>query len=425
MIKNKTILIVEDSPTQAAKLKFLLESNDFITLHGSNGKEALKLLNEKTPDIVITDIIMPEMNGYELCKTLKNNSETKDIPVILLTQLSDAEDVIKGLQSGANNFISKPYSDKFLLRRIDEILVNQEMRKNSAHVDIEVFFRGQKFSLNSERLQILDLLLSTYENAINKSKELITAHDELKKIHHELEQKNKELNHLNKEKNFFLGMAAHDLRNPLSLITSYVYLLSDNLGNKLSDDELKIFEIIKNTSTFMLNLISDILDISKIEAGILVLKKTEIDLIPFFQQIIELNNFLAKKKHIEILLNIQETKLKIIADKDKLTQVMNNLLSNAIKFSHPETKINVLIRKHASYTEICVEDQGVGIPKNELRNLFKPFSKTSVQSTAGESSTGLGLATVKKIIDAHNGTIKVESMVNKGSKFIFSLPTLV
>ena len=184
------ILIVEDSPTQAGRLKYLLEMNGHTVTVAGSGKEALSALHSQKPALVISDIIMPEMDGYQLCKEIKADEKLKDIPVILLTALSDPKDVLRGLECNADNFITKPYDEKYLLSRIHYILINRELRKSEKmQLGVEVFFSGQKFLITSERQQILDLLLSTYETAVQQNIELARIRDELKSLNEQLEQK--------------------------------------------------------------------------------------------------------------------------------------------------------------------------------------------------------------------------------------------
>ncbi|GAB6179508.1 diguanylate cyclase [Desulfotomaculum defluvii] len=181
MSNNVSILVVEDSRTQAEQLRYILEQNGYQVYVTYNGVQALDYIIMKKPTIIISDIIMPEMDGYELCKTVKTNESLKDIPVILLTGLSDPKDVIKGLSSGADNFLTKPFNEQFLLSRIRHILINKELRQcGSTEMGMEVFFEGQKHFLTSERMQIIDLLLSTFENAVQKNLELEQSNNQLK-----------------------------------------------------------------------------------------------------------------------------------------------------------------------------------------------------------------------------------------------------
>jgi DNA-binding response OmpR family regulator len=170
---NVEILIVEDSHTQAAQLKHVLETNRYVVTLAYDGEEAFESLAKRRPTIVISDVVMPGMDGYELCRKIKQNEQFKSIPVILLTSLSSPHDIIKGLECGADHFITKPYNKDYLLSHIQYIFVNRELRKQSmADLGIEIFFAGQKHFLTSDRIQILDLLFSTYEAVMQKNREL-------------------------------------------------------------------------------------------------------------------------------------------------------------------------------------------------------------------------------------------------------------
>jgi len=172
-LDNMDILIVEDSPTQAAKLKRMLENENYKIRLAKNGEEGWEMLEDRLPSVVISDVVMPGIDGYELCRRIKHDKKCRHLPVILLTQLSDPKDIIRGLESGADHFITKPYSEEELLSHIQYIFVNRELRKNPmADLGIEIFFAGQKHFLTSDRIQILDLLFSTYEAVLQKNQEL-------------------------------------------------------------------------------------------------------------------------------------------------------------------------------------------------------------------------------------------------------------
>ena len=190
MENNVHILVVEDSPTQAIELQYLLEKSHFRVTIANDGRQALEMLQQITPTIIISDIVMPNMNGYEFCSATKEKDNLKDIPVILLTSLSDPEDVINGLICGANNFIVKPYDENFLLSRIRYILANLEIRKTAtSQMGLEIIFRDKRYFLNSERVQMIDLLLSTYEAALQKNIDFQMKNEELQQARDELERR--------------------------------------------------------------------------------------------------------------------------------------------------------------------------------------------------------------------------------------------
>ena len=172
------ILIVEHSPTQALKLRYLLEKNAYQVTVTHNGKDALTAIQRQRPTLILSNVLMPEMDGYELCQWLKSDENLKQIPVVLLTSLSDPQDILRGMESGANNFIVKPYEEKFLLSRLRDILENQELRKISmSEMGMEIFFGGKKYFFTPDRVQIVDLLFSSLETAVQKNRELGEARD--------------------------------------------------------------------------------------------------------------------------------------------------------------------------------------------------------------------------------------------------------
>jgi DNA-binding response OmpR family regulator len=189
-LKNKaTILIVEDSLTQAEQLRYILEQHLYNTEVAHNGKQALAILSERKPELIITDIVMPEMQGYELCQRIKSDENTRDIPVILVSSLTNTEDVLHGLACGADSLITKPYSEDYILSRIERILTEKTMSKNLRQkISIEVMLDGQKSLIETEYHQILNLLISSYEAAIIKNTELVKAEDSLKLMNDRLEE---------------------------------------------------------------------------------------------------------------------------------------------------------------------------------------------------------------------------------------------
>lgn len=417
------ILVVEDSPTQALKLKYILEKQDYLVRLATNGVEGLEAIAEKRPTLVISDVLMPEMDGYEFCTRIKNDPELSAIPVILLTTLSDPQDIIRGLESGADNFLNKPYSEEALLSRIKYILINMDVRtRMRTGMGIEIYFANKKHYLTSERIQIIDLLLSTYENAVEKNRELEQANKKLRMVQEEIERSNEQLKRLNEQKNMLLGMAAHDLRNPLYLIEGYSDFLLKDSAAALSDDQRTVIAAIHGSSTFMVGMINDLLDVHKIETGKMELKLEVADFARILHNVIERQGFAVRTKGVEISTAIPDGIPHFLFDPARIEQVMGNLLDNAIKFSFAGARIEVTVQYDDNEVRFSVRDYGPGIPEKELGRLFKPFSTTSVKPTGNEKSTGLGLAIAESIVTRHHGRIWVESEEGKGSQFSFALP---
>lgn len=422
-LEGLQILIVEDSQTQALMLKEMLEKEKMHVRHAPDGVDALQMMKQLRPQLVISDIEMPRMNGFDFCRYVKTSDSLKDIPVIMLTNLTDSMDVIKGIECGADSFLTKPCDTKFLLSSIENAVQNRQVvKKEGITGQLEFYFAGQKHQLQINPGQVMELLLSTYSNAIQKNLELEEHYRKLNVINEELEKKNEELKKLNIEKNQFLGMAAHDLRNPLYVISGYSDWMIDMLKPKLDEESFKMLLSIKNSSAFMFQLINDLLNISAIENGTVSLTIAEADLAKVIQDNVDLQKNLAEKKQIQISFESNEHP-KVFCDVNKITEVLNNLIGNAIKFCKAGSgKVSVSLQSSNEGVTIKVQDNGVGIPLKAQEHLFKPFSKSSTTGTSGEKGTGLGLAIVHKIVEAHKGKIWFESEEGKGTTFFITLP---
>jgi signal transduction histidine kinase len=254
-----------------------------------------------------------------------------------------------------------------------------------------------------------------YDELSRLNNELVTAQRELAK-------KNAELGRLNDQKNQLLGMAAHDLRNPLSAILTLSEFLLDQKLHVTGDEQEEFIRRIRSSSEFMLRLVNDLLDISKIEAGRLDLDLEATDLRAIIEDNVALNRILADKRQVRLSLVQDEDIPRLMLDPAKIEQVLNNLIVNAIKFSPSGGAVEVRLNKGENDVTISVSDQGPGIPEEEFHKLFNPFEKTSAKSASKEKGTGLGLAIVKKIVSGHQGKIRVESQVGKGSTFHVTLP---
>ncbi|MCL5991914.1 MAG: response regulator, partial [Bacteroidetes bacterium] len=186
---NWEILIVEDSPTQSLKLKRVLEDKGYKVRLATNGSDALVQVKEKIPDLIISDIIMPIMDGYNMSKALKAEPEYKDLPIILITSLSESEDILVSLECGAEMFISKPYDENYLLHQVQLILSNQtEIQGTESPDGFEITYYDKKYKIKKDFYRVLNILLNTHETAVGKNRELIDAQNELIKLNNNLEE---------------------------------------------------------------------------------------------------------------------------------------------------------------------------------------------------------------------------------------------
>lgn len=252
--------------------------------------------------------------------------------------------------------------------------------------------------------------------------EISKLNNDLVNLQRELTRKNMELERLDKLKNQFMGTAAHDIRNPLGIVISYTDFLLEELKDQLSEQHLRFLKTINDSADFMLNLVEELLDYSKIKDGKINLTLKKLDFIEQTRKVVGLVKDLAARKKIFIEFEFEPDELWLEADKYKLDQVLNNLLSNAIKFSHEETTVKLSITTKNQSVLLSVSDEGIGISADKLDKIFEPFFAVNKTGTKGEKSTGLGLSIVKTIIEAHQGKIWVESAEGQGTTFFVSLP---
>jgi two-component system sensor histidine kinase/response regulator len=405
------IMVVEDSSVQAKKLKFLLEENNFRVVIQNNGMDALVEIRKDLPILIISDIVMPEMDGYGFCSKIKEDPLLKEIPVILLTSLRDPIDIIKGLQSGADNFITKPYEENYLLSRIQYLLVNKNLRKSgSAEMVIEIMFRGNKYSINSDKKQILDLLLSVYEAAILRNDELIQTQAKL-------QTSNEELMIANEALDSFTHTVTHDLRSPLHQISGYAQILQEELSASLDDEKMGFLDKIEQSAFAMATLIEDLMNFAR--SGRAPLEPQKIDLTQLCKEIVEnLRNSNPRRK---VNFSIQQG-LSTNADPSLIRSVMENLLGNAWKYTNNNAEAEIVLKQtdERGRKIFSLSDNGAGFDSSKSQKLFNAFERLHTQQEF--PGTGVGLATVKRIIERHGGSIWAEGSVGRGATFYWTLP---
>ncbi len=240
-----------------------------------------------------------------------------------------------------------------------------------------------------------------------------------------LNKKNKELLEVNELKNRLVGVAAHDLRNPISVIYSYSQLLLEDCRDKVEEDNYEFIDNINSTAKFMLSLVEELLDLTYLESGKVSLKTENVDFCDLFDENIKYAITLSAKKNIKIEAKKPEYEISVKIDRNKIQQVISNFISNAIKYSDQNSKIVIACEIVNNNVIFSCKDEGYGIDDKEFDLIFEPFKKANSSQYIQEQSTGLGLTISKQIIKAHNGSIWLESQVNKGSTFYFSLPLLM
>jgi signal transduction histidine kinase len=439
--KNIQILIAEDSPTQAEKLRHLVERAGYVAQIARNGRQALESIKAKPVHLVLSDIVMPEMDGYELCRAIKSEPALADTPVILLTTLSDPKDIVRGLDCGADNFIRKPYDEEHLLTRIQHVIINRTLRKHhNSSVGIEIFLGGQRHFINAERQQILDLLISTFEQAVRVNEEL-KARDqqiselnillerqanELKIANRELAATNTELENASQAKLQFFAQMAHELRTPLNAVIGFSELLKEGVVGALNAEQKNYIDSIFQGGNYLLSLINDTLDLAKIEARKMELQSEHVDIPAMLRSCLPMVREQAAARRINLQLIIDPAVGTAWLDERKIKQIVINLLSNAVKFTPEGGSITVSAQltqqTGREMLDISVRDTGIGIAEADISKLFRSFEQLESGSKQHIQGTGLGLALVKQLAELHHGSVTVSSIVKSGSCFTVYLP---
>ncbi|MCP4273810.1 MAG: response regulator, partial [Gammaproteobacteria bacterium] len=368
------ILIVDD---MALNIKILGESlrNNYEIVVATSGKKALAIAtSENPPDLILLDILMHEMDGYEVCRSLKEDDRTKEIPVIFISARGEIEDETKGLELGAVDYIVKPFS-----------------------------------------MPIVNARIKTHLSLKMKNDELLIA--------------KKQADEANEAKSVFLANMSHELRTPLNAIIGFSDILEKNISNP---KRKKFLHSIRMSGGLLLTLINEILDLSMIEAGKMEFKYDVVSLTNLFNETIPLFEQKTKEKGVEFIINISPTVPKaLLLDGKRLRQVLINLLGNAVKFTNNGSitltadceYLNDQLKNKINLN-FSVADTGIGIPDDQHGIIFKAFEQAKGQDTDTHDGTGLGLAITKNIVEAMGGEITLESTVGCGSNFIVNIKEL-
>lgn len=362
------ILLVDDIKDNLDMLGDMLDNQGYQVKMAFDGKEALAHIDAEQPGLVLLDIQMPGMDGYEVCKKIKASPDTEQIPVIFLSALNETADIVKGFDAGGVDYVSKPFKFREVMARVEsQIKVSRQRR------EIE--------SLRERDKQQFEALAQM--------------------------------------KNSFLYGTAHDLKNPLTGLLLYTQML--RAAPPESKEEIQsAADGIELTARKMQRLITDILDLAQMQVGD-QMSPIDLPITPILETVVKNASILAQEKKQTLSLTV-EVNINYPVEPSYFERMLDNLVSNAIKYTPEDGNIIISLRDCEEKYEISIVDSGIGIPKDDIPHLFDAFYRVKGAAHRKEEGTGLGLSMVAAIVEEHNGDIHVESEVGQGSSFIISLP---
>lgn len=375
------VLVVDDIPANIRMVVTLLTERNIDVSFAAEGKKGLELALNNNPDLILLDVSMPGMDGFEVCKLLKENPITKDIPVIFLTGRNQGEELLRGFEVGAVDYITKPISQKELLARV------------STHLKLK-------------KVQ-------------DKEKE---AYRIIRKKNDALKQKTMQLEEAVALKERIFEIVAHDLKNPFNSLIGFSEVLIEEIYEYDIPQILSFLKMIHDTANKGFSLLQNFIEWSLSQSGKLSTRPQQFDFFDLLEDSISFHSSTANNKNIE-LVNKVEKNTYLYADINMVSTIIRNLLSNAIKFTNAGGQVTVDAVVKSESVEIIVSDTGVGISTERKEEMFDSDVKENSTGTNGESGTGLGLKLCRDFVRMNKGDIWVDSTPGVGSQFHISLPS--
>ncbi|HEY9789503.1 MAG TPA: response regulator, partial [Candidatus Obscuribacterales bacterium] len=394
------LLIADDNAEVAQYMQHLLAPLADVRI-AEDGDQALDIFYEWRPHVVVADVRMPGMNGIDLCRQLKGNEETAAVPVVLLSALTNRETMLRGWESGADDYLFKPFHPTELVTRLQSLISRIHERS--------------KFD---QRIQSLNKALE------QRVSELDTVNEELRWLTKELQTARDHAVAAAQTKSQFLSNMSHEIRTPLNGLIATAELL---LQTELSDEQREFVTISRESALVLLETVNDLLDFSRVESGKLSLDQTDFDVLGLVEGAAELMSHRAREKHLSLMTHVsRDVPSKLYGDPARLRQVLINLLSNAVKFTeHGEVVCRVTVESQSQarvQVRFSVYDTGVGMPRAMQRTLFEPFFQADSSMTRQKAGAGLGLSIARRLVELMDGTLGVDSTEGQGSTFWFVVP---
>ncbi len=373
IVNSGLILIIDDTPTNARMLTSMLKKNGFTAVAAGSGAEGLAFVAEQLPELIILDIMMPEMDGFEVCRRLKADERTADIPVIFISAMNELDGIVQAFDVGGVDYITKPFQLREVEKRVHSHLTLIRQRR-----EIE--------ALREQERQQFETITQMREK--------------------------------------FIYAATHDLKNPLQLITGYTEVMKSDEAIRNDESLMGYLDTMRGGVKKILGLVGDMLDLIQMETSIdpspepLAVK-------PFITNSVDPFALSAKQKQIGLYVDLPDGDVVANIDGKRMTQVMDNLISNAIKYTPEGGEVTVIVETHDDELVIKIQDTGLGIPEAYVPKLFQPFSRVREREHMKQEGSGLGLSIVKTIIEQHRGNIFIESNPGEGTTFVIVLPGVI
>jgi len=364
------ILIVDDTPANVDILKKTLTHYGFNILMAPSGEIALKTIPKTQPDLILLDIMMPGINGFETCQRLKADQSTRDIPIIFITAKIETKDIVEGFSVGGADYITKPFCMEELLARIETQLQLHKITKD---------LKNAILSMHEAK-----------EDSIAKSE--------------------------------FLSRMSHELKTPLNSVLGFAQLLEMSQPPGLTEEQKKHMNLIIDAGKHLLKMIEEVLDVTDLDTGNLKILSGKVSLKPALEEALDAVAPEAKKRQITLINNATTNETLIVkGEKRRIKQILIALLLNAIKYNKEAGNVTVDMSQQDGLVLTSIKDTGEGIPQELTERIFEPFFRQEHHKTI-VGGVGMGLTTVKKLTEIMNGKIKVESKLDEGSCFTLELP---
>ncbi len=364
---ERKILIIDDGVTHLLGVKRALEDEGYEVISTASSREGIALARSASPDCILLDLLMPEIDGVEVCREIKSNGDRGFVPLIMLTSKDTGREMVRGLDAGADDYVNKSDDIEVLMARI--------------HAALRV-----------------------------------------RDLYAELKEANEQFRERDNLKTEFISTASHELRTPLTAIKEGLSLIVDGIAGEVGEKAMKYINIAMKNSERLAALINDLLDISKLEAGKMRMERDAGDVGEVVNESVSSLQDLVLKNGLKITTDLHGGLPPVYADRNRVGQVLINLIGNAIKFSKEGGSIKLSARPTTGMIEVSVTDTGVGIAPEHLDGVFNKFQQFNRIRSSGVKGTGLGLAISKEIINLHKGRIWVESQLGRGSTFYFTVP---